>query len=637
MGLGAGKARRLFHMLDGGGQRDVSLDELELVGLKRREVRSLDSPSDQVRQRKAEKRAAHAEAIQHFQGFLVRTFGSVVRGWRLGLDVDGDGKLNWNEFCRQCRRIQYQGHLKVLFQSLDEDQSGFVSIRELDPESAQLIEDFVALLEQRSWTLDDVWEALDPDGNGRCPQDDFLTVCYERLDWGRGGDAARLFRMLDLNGERVLTMDELEFLGVRRRDVSSPTKRQQVLEKRERARAEAAAMLAQFRDFLTYQFRSIVHAWRTVLDRDGDGRLQFTEFCARCREMAFKGNLKALWHALDTDETGFVDLSELDPVAAAHLDDFAVLLAAYFSELSSAWHCLFSWGQCDQETLDAVCREFGYRRSSRRLFGYLCHRDTEYFDLMDLQKLGVPTRLSKEEGAEWARQHHDARSRADFEGFLKARFRANPFIGWRRAFCGLEWQAQLTVSVDLEEFCGHCREIGFQGNLATVFCELRGLGAGCLYAGPALHAEECRDRGRGQVEVLGRLSLESVHPAVFRECEAFREHFSERFASGDEAWAALIQQAKKPSLQVRLRKLEFHRAAAALGFEGSGEVVFDACDVLVERSISSEEFVFLQVGRPEAASKTPRHKPESPKRPASRKASTPRLASRTARSAAARR
>jgi hypothetical protein len=54
--------------------------------------------------------------IEGFKELLRRRYGTVVRGWRQGLDVSGDGKLSFTEFCSACRNIGYNGDVKGLWQ-----------------------------------------------------------------------------------------------------------------------------------------------------------------------------------------------------------------------------------------------------------------------------------------------------------------------------------------------------------------------------------------------------------------------------------------------------------------------------------------------------------------------------------------
>lgn len=44
-------------------------------------------------------------AVDEFKDALVSKFGTLSRAWRLGLDVDGSGKMDMREFCEALRRL----------------------------------------------------------------------------------------------------------------------------------------------------------------------------------------------------------------------------------------------------------------------------------------------------------------------------------------------------------------------------------------------------------------------------------------------------------------------------------------------------------------------------------------------------
>merc|ERR1719498_1870960 len=61
-----------------------------------------------IEQAKAANRLG-ARSINGFHRLLKRKYGNPVRGWRLGLDVDGSGKLSYMEFCTAVRGMGYEG------------------------------------------------------------------------------------------------------------------------------------------------------------------------------------------------------------------------------------------------------------------------------------------------------------------------------------------------------------------------------------------------------------------------------------------------------------------------------------------------------------------------------------------------
>mmetsp|Transcript_18421 Transcript_18421/g.44988 ORF Transcript_18421/g.44988 Transcript_18421/m.44988 type:complete len:206 (+) Transcript_18421:2-619(+) len=74
-----------------------------------------------------------------------------------------------------------------------------------------------------------------------------------------------------------------------------------------------------FHTFLKQVYGNVVRGWRSALDKDGNGRISWVEFCTAAREMGFSGgqswnprDIRELWCVLDRDGSGFLTLDELD-------------------------------------------------------------------------------------------------------------------------------------------------------------------------------------------------------------------------------------------------------------------------------------------------------------------------------------
>lgn len=482
MGWDIKKAKTLFHMFDVGGEQDISVDELELVGLDRRRV---PIPEDEqatpreLRRRQVEE--ASKNLLQSFIVFLNRRFGTIVRAWRLGLDIDGDGRLRFQEFCFACKALGFRAKLRTLWKALDHQKTGYVCLKQLDAEASELMENFTHFLEDSYRTLDDVWERVfDSNGSGRVMQEEFQIACRDKLRWT--GNAAKLFKILDVNRSRDLSLDEVEFVGMRRRAVTSKSKKEIIQEREQKHRLESQAMLQRFRAFLTLRYGTCTRAWRKVLDPDGDGKLQFTEFCVACRSMGFQGNMKALWLSLDSDDTGFVELRELDPDAEMLLDKFAQMLRIFFVDLDTAWHsCLDAdgSGKCDIEEFIHACWYLGLGADKlpHVLFKNLDIDDRSFLLLRDLEVLKLPRAPSKEHAVQFANDSGD-KARQEFGNFLMVRFSAPLASSWRLGFCsnvGIE--DQLSRQLTTEEFCDTLHSLGFSGNYYALWFSLVGTGA----------------------------------------------------------------------------------------------------------------------------------------------------------------
>merc|ERR1719424_1795094 len=135
-----------------------------------------------------------ASSTNAFKHELVRKFGNVPRAWRSALDLDGNGRLSRNEFFGAARALGYSGNLKDLWSELDEDGSGFISLRELDPESHEYLTTFRSLLNAKFGNTLQAWlKYLDKDKNGRLDLAEFT----ERMQGlGYQLSAKKLFDLL---------------------------------------------------------------------------------------------------------------------------------------------------------------------------------------------------------------------------------------------------------------------------------------------------------------------------------------------------------------------------------------------------------------------------------------------------------
>jgi len=77
-----------------------------------------------------------ADTVEELKRILVAKYGSVVAAWNEALDADGSGELSYREFLDACRALGFKGSLKKVFQELDKDGSGVISVNELDPTCA---------------------------------------------------------------------------------------------------------------------------------------------------------------------------------------------------------------------------------------------------------------------------------------------------------------------------------------------------------------------------------------------------------------------------------------------------------------------------------------------------------------------
>merc|ERR1719313_712831 len=95
-----------------------------------------------AKQKKAKDEDIGASTVEGFKKKLVQHHGNSVRAWRYALDTSGDGKLSKMEFYAAARAVSYNGNLKQLWDDLDDDNSGFITLGEFELEAHTLIERF---------------------------------------------------------------------------------------------------------------------------------------------------------------------------------------------------------------------------------------------------------------------------------------------------------------------------------------------------------------------------------------------------------------------------------------------------------------------------------------------------------------
>merc|ERR1719247_964784 len=367
--------------------------------------------------------------IEGFKELLRRRFGTVVRGWRQGLDVSGDGKLSFTEFCTACRNIGYNGDVKGLWNKMDDDGSGVVSLEELDPDAHELIESFYSYIDLKFGNMLLAWEKkLDKDKNDRLDLAEFDEALKSI---GFVGDAKKLFNFFTpQNGQTFISLEDVHpgaaacrMRGDKKmmtvgKGVSAEEKEKQknmtfnerqsvgnmntnwMKELADEQRAaviarkqkgldadKGAKSLIEFKRQLIAKYGSIANAWKFGLDTSGDDRLSFQEFCMACRANDYRGNLKCLWEELDDDNSGVVTLKELDPKAYEALHSFKDMLNVKFANMLLAWKEGLDSDGDERLTHSEFCKrvkEMGYEGDAKYLWKLIVPLGHHYMQMEDL-------------------------------------------------------------------------------------------------------------------------------------------------------------------------------------------------------------------------------------------------------------
>mmetsp|Transcript_102339 Transcript_102339/g.328169 ORF Transcript_102339/g.328169 Transcript_102339/m.328169 type:complete len:870 (+) Transcript_102339:93-2702(+) len=134
-----------------------------------------------------------------------------------------------------------------------------------------------------------------------------------------------------------------------------------------------------FKKALTIRCGSLLSAWRTGLDLDGNGRLTHGEFCVALQRLGLFGDVKGLWKELcksvdkkDLDKgAGFLVFADLDPEIDAQLHELHTKLEQMYGNLLLAWVKVFDTkgtGLVNEDQFMKACVGAGFSKDARALF-----------------------------------------------------------------------------------------------------------------------------------------------------------------------------------------------------------------------------------------------------------------------------
>lgn len=135
-------------------------------------------------------------ASSEFLEILTRKYGTLCRAWRVALDVDENGLIDAREFSAAMGRVGYQGNIRSLWHNLDQDQSGTISLSEIDAEAAEALEKFRAKCVTQFGSVTTAWEkCLDVDHSGALTLPE-LIESSKQLGYKDEDEVSRLFDYL---------------------------------------------------------------------------------------------------------------------------------------------------------------------------------------------------------------------------------------------------------------------------------------------------------------------------------------------------------------------------------------------------------------------------------------------------------
>lgn len=327
------------------------------------------------------------DTSEEFELLCRRKYGSMVGAWRQCLDNDHNGKLTFNEFCAALRRLGYVGDFRKLWKQYDTDQKGHILLKDLDPESDQLLSSFLALLAKKYGDLDTAWTNGFHKSTHDSIDEGLLRKAVEKMGWT--GDAHKLFKCFQpAPGKVLITIWDLD-PGVARSKQQgkatnlgstappSPGKMQRfgtMVQERSITMPGDTSDHDKMRTLLKKKYGSTAAAWRDM-DTKRLGSVSFGIFVKVLEEGAFYGNVKTLWHELTGNRPGEaggrgVNYDDIDHSSARLLTDFREQLVQKYGCLRKAWKEAFGNLACiDEVAFIKACEAEGISpKSPKRVF-----------------------------------------------------------------------------------------------------------------------------------------------------------------------------------------------------------------------------------------------------------------------------
>jgi len=138
-----------------------------------------------------------------FKDLLLKSYRDFVRAWREGLDRDRNGYVDYQEFTKAVKDVGFADNPRELWDELDINGNGTVSLWELDLPTAEMLYTFNQCCQNTHGSWQNAWNQLmDTRKDDRVKQADFRMACDQM---GYMGDADYLFELLDTDRTHFLS------------------------------------------------------------------------------------------------------------------------------------------------------------------------------------------------------------------------------------------------------------------------------------------------------------------------------------------------------------------------------------------------------------------------------------------------
>jgi len=302
----------LFSALDVKGIGKITTDELQWVDVeRRRRLRKLEAKRRALSENTwRDRRKDKARSLTNqFRTHLLRKHGNYLRAWRIALSPHDAMTINKSQFMKACAKTGFKSNSPLIWQMLDVDGSGTLSLDKLDMRSAELLASFHNFIMDKFGSATVAFDAIDRANVKQLRLTEFEKV-LRQLGFERSEhEVKELFSGFDTNDSKSITEFDILFLDKwRMQPMLLATPNHDAMD-------EVKALLLE-------KSGSYLKAWRQLLDKDGSNRCSPAEFLAACQKLRYAGDIFGAWRALDADLSGYITLAELSLADHKYLMSF---------------------------------------------------------------------------------------------------------------------------------------------------------------------------------------------------------------------------------------------------------------------------------------------------------------------------
>merc|ERR1719353_465222 len=241
--------------------------------------------------------------------------------------------------------MEFTGKADKIFEYLDADHSGFVSLDEIDEEAVEML---------------------------------------LRGDLELGLDIKVTIDM------KEMSFEERQDFAARRANAIGKQQRKNAEEdeKRKKAADSRATTLADLKKQLKVIYGNLWRAWKVVLDLDGSGKLSENEFMKAIRDLGlFFGSLPDLWKELQED--GFITFDRFAPEDAKELNAFRECLLGKYPSVARAWReglDTKKTGRLGKDEFVAAVGALGFAGNAARVYELLDSDNSGFVSLEEVDE-----------------------------------------------------------------------------------------------------------------------------------------------------------------------------------------------------------------------------------------------------------